>query len=306
MRTRTLVSIVYSLSCLVSVAQERPNAYNTAYAKWEELAFGNGPAAESIEAFRKLRDAWRTSTQIERDHAAHYFALAAVSTAARAPKDDAGLILGEAAKVAKEYPVVLSRGKSPTRFQEVASVHARVWGESGTDPFAGVSTGYEMTPLGSGFSALQESAEVDPTVALRAGEALEANEELGLLLNLDSSGSVLEELPVAIAGGSSSLRSRLKAIFKHEPGGSEEGQGHFMRQEPEPFFATQSGAETTSTPPSPPVPSHVQPPAPKMPSGQKQVPTTPGEKPPSPMRWPVVAMVVTVLGLLWFLLKKLK
>lgn len=306
MRTGTLVSIIYSLFGFVSVAQEQPSAYDTAYAKWEELAFGGGSIEESVEAFHKLRDVWRTSAQIERDHAAYYFAFAAVTTAAHAPKDDAKLILGEAAKVATEYPIVLSRGKSAMRFQEVASVHARVWGASEADPFIGVPIGYEMVPHGRGFVALQESAEVDPTVALRAESALEANEALGLLLNLDSSGSVLAALPVAISEGDGSLRSRLKAVLKHEAAGSE-GSDHFVRQEPEVFFATHSSATKVPTPPSPQVPSHVQPPAPKRPTEQKPAPSTPVQESPVSTWWSVVAaMVVTALGLLWFLLKKRK
>lgn len=299
MRASIHVTIINLIFCACSVAQNesQPSNYDVAYAEWER--------ASSIATFRKLQDAWRTASQFEKDHAAYYFALAAVTTAAQAPEEDAYLLLREAGRVASEYPIVVSRGKSATRFQEVASVHAKVLGAGKTDPFEGAPVGYEMTPNKNGFVALQESAEVEPTMALGAESVLEANEGLGLLLSFDSTGSILQQSPVAIAEGSGPLRPRLKAVLKHQAAGPD-GPSRFSRQEPEVFFAEQPSATTTPTqePPSP---------TPQPPTRQVKTPSTApaastqSEEPTSSTPWSVVAvLIVAATGLLWLLVRKRK
>ncbi|HEY1080847.1 MAG TPA: hypothetical protein VGE29_01210 [Prosthecobacter sp.] len=215
--------------------QESPSAYDAAYAAWEQATHQSGSIETSVDAFSKLHTAWENATQSERDHSAYYYAQAAVTTAARAPKEDAYQLLREAAKVVSKFPIVLSRGKSAKKFQAVASVHARVWSASQTDPFAEAPVGYEMAQQGNGFVALQEAAEVDSAIAADAESAVAGNEGLGLLLFLDQSGSIVQSLSVAITKGSGSIRSRLTAILKHEPAGPS-GPSRFVRQEPEVFF----------------------------------------------------------------------
>jgi hypothetical protein len=122
MRTHTITSVILSLFCIAAFAQESPSAYGAAYAAWEARPTDRASASESVAAFDKLRVAWSNASTFERDHAAYYFALAAVTTAANAPSEEAGRLLGVAAKVAAEYPIVLSRGKSPKRFEQFMPV----------------------------------------------------------------------------------------------------------------------------------------------------------------------------------------
>lgn len=234
--------------CVKAKAQETPSAYQSAYAKWETLSYGQGSITQSIDAFDNLQSEWKRASPSERSHAAYHFALAAVNTAANAPIENANRILDVAAKVATEYPIVLSRGKSAKQFQRVASVHARAWGASKTDPFQGVSMGYEMSPHGSRFIALQEAPDLDQTVAVDANEILNDNEKLGILLDLDSSGSIVESVLVTLGEGSGSLRSRLKAILKHEPSGKE-GPNRYSKHAVETFFAPQMNSNQTTQPP---------------------------------------------------------
>lgn len=299
MRASILATVIYSIFCVFLVAQNQaqPSKYDVAYADWERTP--------SVASFRKLQDAWRTASQFERDHAAYYFALAAVTTAAQAPKDDAVLLLREVSKVASEYPIVISRGKSARRFQDVASVHAKVWGAANADPFEGVSVGYEMTQNGDGFVALQDSAEIEPTIALGAEAVLEENERLGMLLSLDSTGSVVEVLPVAIADGTGSLRSRLKTILKHEPAGPN-GPARFVKQEPAVFFLEHPNTTTAPTlapPSSTPQQSTRQVKA----TEAKPTTPTPSEEQTSSTPWSIiVVLIVAATGLLWLLVKKRK
>jgi hypothetical protein len=302
MRTHTITSVILSLFCIAAFAQESPSAYGAAYAAWEARPTDRASASESVAAFDKLRVAWSNASTFERDHAAYYFALAAVTTAANAPSEEAGRLLGVAAKVAAEYPIVISRGKSPKRFEQVASVHARVWGANKVDPFAGAPIGYEMAPRGGGFVALQESAEVDQTVAVDAGSVLGDKEGIGLLLDLDSTGSVVEALPIAIAAGTGSIRSRVKAILKHEPAGPN-GPGRFERQEPEVFFSAHPTTTTTPTlaPPSPTL--HQSARQIKAPSSAPAPP--PIEGPTSSTPWSIiVVLIVAGVALLWLVLKR--
>jgi hypothetical protein len=298
MRAIIFFTVTYLVlcACLVAQTKSQPSDYDIAYAEWER--------ASSVVAFRKLQDAWRGASQFERDHAAYYYALAAVTTAAQAPPEDAYLLLREVGMVASEHPILISRGKSARRFQDVASVHAQVWAASKADPLEKVPVGYEMTAARDGFVAIQESAEVEPTMALGAEAALASNEGLGLLLSFDSAGSILEKLPVAIADGTGSIRSRLKAILVHEPAGPS-GPSRFVRQEPETFFAAQ--ADTTSTaksasPVSLPTPKTVSQDNPANPKS-----ATPSEEPAASTPWSVVAvLIIAATSLLWLLLKKRK
>jgi hypothetical protein len=283
-------------ACLVAQTKSQPSNYDLAYAEWER--------ASSVVAFRKLQDAWRGASQFERDHAAYYYARAAVTTAAQAPPEDAYLLLREVGMVASEHPIVISRGKSARRFQDVATVHAQVWAASKADPLAKVPVGYEMTAARNGFVAIQESAEVEPTMALGADAALASNEGLGLLLSFDSAGSILEELPVAIADGTGSIHSRLKAILVHEPAGPS-GPSRFVRQEPETFFAAQ-----TDTAPTAKSTSLVSSPSPKNGTKEppaKPMPTTTSGEPTSSTPWSIiVVLIMAAIGLLWLVLRNRK
>lgn len=216
-------------------------------------------------------------------------------------------LLAEAGGIAKSYDFELGRGKSPTHFYQVASVQARVITETKRDPLTGAPLGYELESEGDGYFAIQQSPGSERTLSSASPfplEGLAANESAGTILRINNRGSVVEALPVAIAEGSGSLRSRLTAILRHEPAGPS-GPGRFVKQEPEVFFAEQRG--TTTTPTLAPTSPTPQSPTPQVKTPEAKPAPPPSEEPTSATPWSIiVVLIVVAIGLLWLVLKSRK
>ncbi|MBB5353996.1 hypothetical protein HNR46_004268 [Haloferula luteola] len=218
-------------------AQEQQlSPYQEAYAAWESEIYGDGSSGSVARTFGLLQNAWRKESEDKKAQGAYYYALAAIDTSRQVSNDQAILLLKEAALVVKDYGVIPSRGKSPKRFRDMASIHARVWEDSDTDPFNGSPIGYEMTRVDGKFIAVQAHANSLPETTVAAAESLLLEgEAIAELLVIGSSGRILESTPVAIEESADSAPSTIKAILAHEPSSSK-GPSRFMRQEPGVFL----------------------------------------------------------------------
>ncbi len=245
-----LCALVLFASALLATGRDSDEfaRYDRANANWETVAYADGVNTGVKGAFLALQQAWQGSAESVRASRAYSHAQAAVHTA-RVLADcgdfeGASALLAAAGAIAKSHPVVLSRGKSGTVFQDLASLHARVVSATKADPLQGVETGYEFGKAEGGFYALQESLEVDrtaPTGATRGLADLAQDETSGTLLRIGPEGQIRDIAPVALrisVGKSESLHSRLTGIYaSHEAGAS--GPGGYTRLSPASFLSEQ-------------------------------------------------------------------
>jgi hypothetical protein len=289
------------------------NDYSDAYSKWELAAHADNPSSSFVSKhFTELQRTWLSAPEQQRVLKAGTYADAAVKTAELLSNngkiEESATLLAEAGGIAKSYNFDLGRGRSPTHFYQVASVQARVITETKRDPLIGMPLGYELESEADGYFAIQQSPGSERTISSASPfpiEVLAANESAGTILCIDNRGSIVEALPVVIAEGSGSLRSRLTAVLRHEPAGPS-GPGRFVKQEPEVFFAEQRSITATPTlaPPSP----RPQPPTQqvKTPESKPQYAPPSGE-PASSTPWSIiVVLIIAATGLLWLLAKKRK
>lgn len=205
------VGIIQATLCGGVIADE----YAKSYSAWEAVAFGQDSAAEVVAKFVDLERSWNASSEEHKKFKAYYYAQAAVKSAKRLSDErdyeQAAQFLSKAGEIAKEYPIVLSRGKSDIVFKDLASVHAKVMAEVGNDPLEELPTGYEMVIRGEEFYAVQEGS--IPSSVLAPPEFKET-ETSGTLLHLSANGRVKRELLVALTGSEDeSLHSRLVAVY---------------------------------------------------------------------------------------------
>lgn len=286
----------FSAGLGISQSPDAATKYQEAYTAWEAAAYDPAVHPKADASFEALRQAWQAAPDTVRSEVAYRYAQAAIRTARQfveaARHEDAASLLKEAGTVAKSYPVVLGRGRHATAFEEIASVHASIMAETKSDPLDGMPTSYELGLTADGYYALQQSPDGDRATSSAAPTALEGlapNESAGTILRIDPKGTVLQALPVAITDGSGSLRSRLTAIFEHQPAGPS-GPSRYIKLGVETFFAAKTNGNQTTPPPKPlPV---VQPPA-------------PNEEPASFTPWSIIAvLVIAATGLLWLLFKR--
>jgi hypothetical protein len=313
MKPLLIQSLLFSLFAGLGLCQSPDAAtkYQEAYAAWEAVAYRPAALPSADAPFEALRQAWQAAPDAVRSEAAYRYAQAAIRTARQlvnsGKHEIAASLLKEAGTVAKSYPVVLGRGRHATAFEDIASVHASVMAATNSDPLEGMPTSYEIGRMAAGFYALQLSPDGDRTTSIAAPTALEglaSNESAGTILRIDSKGTVLQALPVAITDGSGPLRSRLSSIFEHQPAGPR-GPSRYVKHGAETFFAAQ-----TDTTPTTKSTSLVSSPSPKNGTKEppaKPMPTTTSGEPTSSTSWSIiVVLIVAAIGLLWLMLKNRK
>lgn len=193
--------------------------------------------------------------------------------------------------------------KSPDRFfQDLVELQAQVTAETGSDPLV-AQVGYSFEKDGDGFTAAR--LELGDDVAGITVPEVGDHEALALVYQLNKQdGKFVAMAPKWLVVPKGKLPDVLEQAT-HEVAFDPEGRMsvHNLKAQAGPFPKSSPSAEGNAA--SSPVPSHVQPPAPNMPTEQKPAPSTPGEKPALSTRWPVVAVVVmAMLGPLWVWLKK--
>jgi len=244
--------LVLMISSDFSASENQPlsdegAAYRAAYSNWENSAFGGASLAEVNKTYDDLRHAWESAPAPTKELAAYDFAKASLHTASKCMTDGnhqrASSLLGYAGDVAKNYPVVLSRGKSKTAFQDTATLHAKVIATTNNDPLEGVPIGYELGQQGKMYYAIQVSPPNDKTVSEASPIALSdlsSEETAGTLLVIDQDGRVTKSLPVAIKqknNDGESLRSRVTSVYiPTDPTAASSAK--FTRISPTEFFST--------------------------------------------------------------------
>lgn len=313
------VALLIGMNLLVAQDTAEPNgevdlvAWNAAKSNWH-VESGNQALrlGEIKSAYQAIQTAWNelpafwkkdTSPAMSQFRIGAAVEASALFVGAGAP-EEAIRALQEAAKLSQELRVPFSQGRTDNTFRNRASIHARLFAQTGEDPLQGSEIGYELWKQGKNYAALQEGGVWDQAAPLFGDDPslLLASEGEGKMAVLDSNGRVIQELSVAIAKGSGPPKSRLTAILKHESA-QPESAGRFLRQDPEIFFA--------STVSSPMAPTMV-PPSSNTSQATRQekvssttLAPTPQEKAASSTPWSIiVVLIVAALGLLWLLLKR--
>jgi hypothetical protein len=313
------IALLVCVNLAVAQDQTEPNGevdlkeWNAARLNWYRVSEDRTSNSSDVRsAYEFVQSSWDKLPLYWKKDTSPAGAPARVSAAVEASElfadagapEEAIMALQEGARLSQELRVPFSQGRTDNTFRNRASVHGRLFAQTGKDPLQGSEIGYELWKHGNGYVALQEGGVWEQAASLFGDDPslLLASEGEGKMALLDSNGRIVQELSVAIAKGSGPPKSRLTAILKHESA-QPESAGRFLRQNPETFFAAQ--ADTTSTAKSA---SPVSLPSPK--TGSQDTPAnpksaTPSEEPTSSTPWSIiVVLIVAVLGLLWLVLKR--
>lgn len=311
---KTLILILFASLCFLreidALDTTNQATYDAAVAAWELAAYGNQNSKLVSKHFEALSSAWDKNSDQIQGHTAYYFGRAAIVTAKKLAVDtkvkEAALILQKAGYVIKKHGVDVTSGRTQSHFEEVAGLHVKVLTYLGTDPLADVAIAYELVRDGDNYVAIREGKDTDQSAlaTFDDGSLLLPGEKEGTILRIDSKGTVLQALPVAITDGSGPLRSRLTSIFEHQPAGPS-GPSRYVKHGAETFFAAQ-----TDNPPTTKSTSLVSSPSPKNGTKEppaKPMPTTTSGEPTSSTPWRIiVVLIVAAIGLLWLVLKNRK
>ena len=263
MKPPILVAILSLAFCAATNGQIPDPAveYREAYTTWERVAYSSASGAVVDKSYEDLRLAWQSASVTTRAAAAYDFARAALRTARLCEAEEnhqrASTLLGYAGEVAKTYPVVLSRGKSQSAFQDTASLHARVVAATNNDPLVDAPTGYELGRENRQFYAIQVSEPGERTMSEASPTELTGlapDEIAGTLLIIDQDGKVRKSVPIAVrqeANKTESIRARVTAVYLRQEAGAA-GPASYTRIPPEKFFSKndesgESGSGITPT-----------------------------------------------------------
>ncbi|WP_367872280.1 hypothetical protein [Luteolibacter sp. Populi] len=224
MRLSTIAMALLLICAAYGQESETNAAYGKAYADWEKNAFGQAASSSVEQSFMALEGAWSAMSGREQEFKAYYYAQAARVTAGilieANQHEKAAAALSEIGEVTNSYSITPSRGKSEKAFQNLATIHASVIAATGKDPLKGHSIGYELKRHENGFSAIQESLDINrgsPQGVPIAIEDLEESETTATLLLLDANGDLIEIVPVAVdrtEGRRGSLLDRITSAYK--------------------------------------------------------------------------------------------
>ena len=315
--------VISSIALLVGInlvaAQDKtePNgevdliAWNAAKENWHRLS-ENPPirAGDVKSAYQAIQAAWDDLPPYWKKDTSPAMAQSRIGAAVDAAKflsiaeatGEAVAALQDGAKLALELEVAFSQGRTDNTFRSRASVHARLFAETGANPLLGIDVGYDIWQQGNGYAALQEGGVWEQASTLFGDDPglFLPSETEGKMAILDSKGMIIQELSVAITKGSGSPKSRLAAIFKHVSA-QPESEGRLVKQEPGAFFAEQPSTTTTPTSPTP------LPPTRQVKTSEVKPAPPPNEEPTSSTPWSIiVVLIVAATGLLWLLVRKRK
>lgn len=236
--------------------------WNTAKAEWHQLTdSGEQLSSEQvISAYTRIKEEWEQLDSYWKDGGpgTGYFRIAAAIKAAEMMSnlgkfDQAAGILKEGANLAERNGFGFSRGRSTQRFQELASLHVRLFSALGANPLDGVDIGYELWRDGAGFAAVQERQKFEKSsFQFPHNGVIQEEESEAEWLEIDALGMVTKSAPAALTVGDVSLRDRVAAVFEFQPSGSH-GAAKYVRtslqqnEKPDGKIETNDGGELKAT-----------------------------------------------------------